>query len=134
MRLRRLPEEGHGCLRRLHDAADRGLLSFTLWFCSRGGVWQTALLVVTIAIAELVDPSLDPHGFWLLWALTVYSAITQPALAFAGALSAAKLEEAVGRIAALEEAVEALEERNGAMLAAIAEALGVQLPSVSSSP
>lgn len=65
----------------------RALLRFNRWFTSEGGVYQTFLITVVIVICERVFPHLDTHGFWLLYWLTVYSAVTQPALAFAGSTS-----------------------------------------------
>jgi hypothetical protein len=71
--------------------ADRLLDRFTTWFCSKGGVWQTTFFTIAIVIAELSDRRLDPHAFTLLAVLTVYSAITQPALAYSGDRSAKQL-------------------------------------------
>lgn len=64
---------------------DRLLTHFDKWFTSGAGVWQTLIVCAIIVIVEAVDPHLDPHGFVILYALTVYSAVTQPALAHAGA-------------------------------------------------
>lgn len=55
---------------------------FNAWFSSAWGVWQTVILVLIVVIWEQLDPHADQHGFWLLYWLTVYSAVTQPALAY----------------------------------------------------
>ncbi len=67
---------------------NRSLILFSEWFQSAAGVWQTALVVGFIVIIEGVFPHLDPNGFWLLYWLTVYSAVTQPALAYINGISA----------------------------------------------
>jgi hypothetical protein len=55
---------------------------FNAWFGSAGGVWQTLGLCVVVVIFEHLHPGVDPQGFQLLYWLTVYSAVTQPVLAF----------------------------------------------------
>ena len=77
-------------LRRWQDSA---LAWFDEWFASAACVWQTLLVCVAIVVVEIVWPSVDPHYFFLLFILTVYSAITQPALAQSNALASDKLEE-----------------------------------------
>lgn len=61
--------------------------AFSRWFQSASAVWQTLVFVLVVVLIESIRPSLDPHGFWLLYWLTVYSAVTQPALAYASAQS-----------------------------------------------
>ena len=78
-----------GKLRRKLDSV---LERFAAWFCSGSGVWQTAFVTLCIVVVECSDRSLDPHAFVLMAALTVYSAITQPALAYSGARSAEQME------------------------------------------
>lgn len=78
---------------------------FNQWFCSGGGVWQTALVTATIVFLEASGALNDPHGFWLLYWLTVYSAVTQPALAHSGRVSAEHVEMLLDRIEALEERI-----------------------------
>lgn len=84
-------------IRRLHAAMKiaetRALVAFTAWFSSGGGVYQTFLVTMAIVTVELGDRNLDPHAFALMAVLTVYSAITQPALAYAGTVAAAKADE-----------------------------------------
>lgn len=77
------------------------LEKFNRWFCSGAGVWQTFFLAVAVAAWELLNPSADPHGFWLLYALTIYSAVTQPALAHAGQENGEKIESMLQKMQAL---------------------------------
>lgn len=66
---------------------------FNRWFCSAPGVWHTLLAASGVVLIELViDPGLDPHGFWLLYVLTIYSAVTQPALAYVASKSAQRTD------------------------------------------
>lgn len=88
----------------------RILNAFTHWFASAGCFWQTTVVLVGIAAVELKFPHLDPHGFWLLWALTLFSGWTQPALAYGNAQSALQTD-------ALLERLEALERQNSKLLA-----------------
>lgn len=83
----------------------RALKRFATWFASAGGVWQTAWITIGLVAVETFNRHLDPHGFWLLYALTVYSAVTQPALAYTGNESAAKIEAMLTSIKALEEKI-----------------------------
>lgn len=61
---------------------ERSLSAFNRWFASAPGVLQTFLLVIAVVVYERIFPHADEHGFWLLYWLTVYSAVTQPALAY----------------------------------------------------
>lgn len=92
---------------------DRLLDRFTCWFCSGGGVWQTAAITVAIVVAEATGFLHDNHGFWLLYWLTVYSAVTQPALAHSGAMAADRTDAMLERLAALEEQNQRLLEHHG---------------------
>ena len=83
--------------------ADKILDRFTHWFCSKGGVWQTTLLTLVMVAVEVSDRRLDPHAFFLMALLTVYSAITQPALAYSNEAAARMLGDALVRIEALEK-------------------------------
>ena len=69
------------------------LARFDKWFTSGAGVWQTLAVCMAIVFVEIVWPSLDPHYFYLLAILTVYSAITQPALAQAGAVTSEEIRK-----------------------------------------
>lgn len=90
---------------------DRLLLAFNAWFASRAGVWHTLAIVLAIVVVERIDPHLDPSMFALMAYLTVYSALTQPALAVVGAESAARLEQ--------------VQREHALMLAAVREMLAV---------
>lgn len=82
----------------------RALNWFGDWFASDAGTVQTLAVCLAIVMTEFTFPALDPHGFWLLYALTVYSAVTQPALARSGRVSQEALNEIITRIAAMEAA------------------------------
>lgn len=87
------------------------LEKFNRWFCSAGGVWQTMIVTVGLVVAEASGLLRDQHGFWLLYWLTVYSAVTQPALAHSGARSAAAMEEVLARLEAAENQLADAERR-----------------------
>ncbi|MDY0113710.1 MAG: hypothetical protein RBS21_05475 [Corynebacterium sp.] len=78
---------------------DRVLDAFSSWFASAAGVYQTTVATFAIVLIEVVRPDLDQHGFWLLYWLTVYSAVTQPALAYVGRKSMELLTVVLNRIA-----------------------------------
>lgn len=81
----------------------RAIEAFGRWFASAGSVWQTALLVGAVVIFEAVDPRADQHGFWFLYWATVYSAVTQPVLAYVGMIGARKTDEVLERLEAMEK-------------------------------
>ena len=92
--------------------ADKILDRFTTWFCSKGGVWQTTLLTLAMVAAEVSDRRFDPHAFYLMALLTVYSAITQPALAYSNEQAARRMEaleaqqlEQLAKLRAIKEQV-----------------------------
>lgn len=74
------------------------LEKFNRWFTSAQGVYQTTFLVLAVVALEFCRPSIDPHGFWMLYALTVYSGITQPMLAYIAAKSSAKTDRILDRM------------------------------------
>ena len=76
-----------------HKWGDKLLVRFDRWFSSGAGVWQTLVVCLAICVVEVFWPSLDPHYFYLLAILTVYSAITQPALAQSGAATAEEIRK-----------------------------------------
>lgn len=82
---------------------ERALISFDNWFTSPECVWQTLFACVIICIVEVVWPSLDPHYFYLLAILTLYSAVTQPALAQASAATTKQLQTIIERQAGIIE-------------------------------
>jgi hypothetical protein len=82
--------------------------AFNSWFVSDGGVWQTLAACLAVVTIELAWPALDPHAFLLMAVLTVYSAITQPALARAGRVAGDQQSQALAKIEALEHQVATL--------------------------
>jgi hypothetical protein len=85
--------------KRWHTAELKAIDGFTIWFTSSAGVAETAMVTAAVVVLEFSFPTVDPHLFWLLVWLTVYSAITQPALAYAGRMSSEhlmKLETQMG--------------------------------------
>lgn len=78
------------------------LRKFNNWFCSAQGVLQTTVIVMAVVVMEFADRGLDPHAFILMAVLTVYSAITQPALAYAGRTGAEQMEEILIRLERME--------------------------------
>jgi hypothetical protein len=95
--------------------ADRVLLAFNQWFGSRPGVWQTLLVVGAFVVLERLFPRVDPSMFALMVWLTIYSAVTQPALALAGRLSSERLERLIALVAGMQ--------RDNAVLLAAVHAL-----------
>lgn len=87
----------------MHGISDWLLNKFNNWFVSDNGVWQTLIVTAAIVVLERIFPQVDPSGFWLLYILTVYSGITQPALARAGRVSGEHQEEMLARIESLEK-------------------------------
>ena len=82
---------------RVRKLQDRALAWFDEWFSSPACVWQTLVVCLIVCIVEVAWPNLDPHFFFLLMVLTVYSAITQPALAQSNAAQAERLETIINR-------------------------------------
>lgn len=97
---------------------------FAEWFASSGGVWQTLAVCLAIVAFEFAFPQMDPHAFFLMALLTVYSAVTQPALAYSGNTSSQKLDLLLEHQAAILDQIEALEESHDLRLAAIERLLG----------
>jgi hypothetical protein len=99
--------------------SERLLSAFAVWFASRAGVWQTLFATSAIVIGERLFPHVDPNGFWLLYVLTVYSAVTQPALAYTGQQSAERLDAMQRDHAALLKAIHAMMAQQNALLATL---------------
>lgn len=97
--------------------------AFADWFASAGGVYQTFVVVAFVVIAEHVWPHIDWQGFLLLYWLTVYSAVTQPVLAFSANKSATSAFRNEVRIIRLERRMDHKLDR-------IADHLGVSLDGV----
>jgi hypothetical protein len=85
--------------------ADRALNWFADWFASRGGVWQTAIALLVVVLAERIWSHADPSGFWLLYWCTVYSAVTQPILAYCNRLAAEKADRDTRAIKSEEDQI-----------------------------
>ncbi|WP_165821718.1 hypothetical protein [Mycobacterium colombiense] len=64
--------------------SDRLLDRFAAWFASARGVWQTLVVTLAVVAFEVIHPTADPQMLILMAILTIYSAITQPALAYVG--------------------------------------------------
>jgi hypothetical protein len=58
------------------------LEAFNAWFTSAAGILHTLFMVLLIILLEKFRVIRDRDGFQLLYWLTVYSAVTQPALAY----------------------------------------------------
>lgn len=95
--------------------------AFSRWFASAAGVWQTAIVTGLIVGAERVFPHIDPNGFWLLYLLTVYSGITQPALAYVGTLTNKKLDAVLEHVTSDADADLAEDQGQTALLRALTE-------------
>lgn len=76
---------------------------FNDWFCSDAGTVQTFLICDAVVLLEVLYPRIDPHAFLLMAVLTVYSAITQPALARAGRVASTSQEKILGHIERIVE-------------------------------
>lgn len=87
---------------------ERWLGKFADWFASVAGIIQTSVFVAVVLVVEWFRPSLDPHGFWLLFWLTVYSGITQPVLAFCARRASDKADRDVSTIKLEEDHIEAI--------------------------
>ena len=97
----------------IHRWQTKALSWFDNWFTSPECVWQTLFVCVIICIIEVVWPNLDPHYFYLLAILTLYSAVTQPALAQSSAATTRQLQTIIERQAKIIEMMhEELEETN----------------------
>lgn len=88
------------------------LILFDRWFSSQAGVYQTLAFTLVVILIEYTFPHLDPQGIGLLYWLTVYSAVTQPALAHTGRAAADRLE-------AIETALDLHVQSQGAHIADI---------------
>jgi hypothetical protein len=78
---------------------------FALWFGSAAGVIQTAVFVTVVVVAEFLRPSMDPNGFWFLFWATVYSAVTQPLLAYSTSVTDESNAEALKFLRYLSERI-----------------------------
>lgn len=78
---------------------------FARWFSSRGGVWQTTGFVALVVLGEYAGWLRDPRGSWFMYWLTVYSAVTQPVLAYANRIEAERTDRVLARMESLECAI-----------------------------
>lgn len=78
------------------------LVRFGRWFASSGGVWQTAVIVVLWWLAEFIGLIHDPQHLQLCVWLTIYSAITQPVLAWVNKMDTRSADATLARIEAEE--------------------------------
>lgn len=99
----------------------RILAWFTDWFGSGAGVWQTAIVTVGVVIFEAFNRVADPHAFILMAALTVYSAITQPALAHAGVRAAERTDQILDKLAEIMSSDTVMDTRTYELVKKIAE-------------
>lgn len=81
----------------------RAIEAFGEWFGSAAGVLQTAVVSAVVIAAELAFPRVDPHMFWWLVVLTIYSGVTQPVLAYVGMRGAAKTDKVLDCLEAMEQ-------------------------------
>lgn len=102
------------------------LTAFDRWFASSAGVWQTFAVTVVIVVLERVFPHVDPNGFWLLYVLTIYSGITQPALAHVGTESNKLLHAVLAELRADSGADLATDQDTNALVRRIADHLGIE--------
>lgn len=80
---------------RLSNIPNSLLTAFGRWFPAAIGVWQTFIAIAVLTILENTGIVHDDHGFWLLYWLTVYSAVTQPVLGYVNRLDTARSDAAV---------------------------------------
>lgn len=87
------------------NLSDRVLDGFAEWFASRGGVWQTTIVVLAWTAAACVWRGLDPNLFRTMAILTVYSAVTQPVLAYCATRAARKADADTKALKAEEDQI-----------------------------
>ena len=86
--------------------SERVMDAFADWFASAGGVYQTFFVILAVVVGEHIWPRMDWNGFLLLYWLTVYSAVTQPVLAFSATKSAQSAFRNEVRIIRLERKID----------------------------
>lgn len=87
------------------------LEAFSRWFASAAGVWQTFLVTLGVVFVEFAYPDLDPNHFGVLFWLTVYSGVTQPALAYVAVQADNKMDKVLRHIEELAAKGVALDEQ-----------------------
>lgn len=81
----------------------RVLSWFGRWFASPLGIYQTVLVLVVWIVGEKIHVFRDPDGYQILYWLTVYSAVTQPILAFIANRGAEDTAKVLGHIERIVE-------------------------------
>lgn len=81
---------------------DRAFTRFGAWFASALGICETILLVAAWIVGSRLG-YFDHTGFWLLYALTVYSGVTQPVLAFIAYAGSKKADACLERLERAED-------------------------------
>lgn len=76
---------------------------FGRWFASPLGILQTIILLALWIGAEKLHVLHDPSGYQILYWLTVYSAVTQPILAFIAYEGGKDQEKILGHIELIVE-------------------------------
>lgn len=85
------------------------LTAFGRWFPASAGVWQTFLAVGVLTVLENTEILHDDHGFWLLYWLTVYSAVTQPVLGYVNRIDTARADAVLKQVQEILENIQAQE-------------------------
>lgn len=80
----------------------RALEAFAVWFASKGGVYQTTIVVLGWSVLAWVHRSLDPNLFRTMAVLTIYSAVTQPVLAYCNAVVARQADRDAAEMRGME--------------------------------
>lgn len=86
----------------------RPLLWFGKWFASAIGIVQTIIFVAGWIILEKLHVIHDASGYQILYWLTVYSALTQPVLAFIAAKGGAESAKVLAHVETILEHLEKL--------------------------
>lgn len=86
------------------------LRRFGRWFASPLGIYQTIIVLALWIAGEKLHVIHDPSGYQILYWLTVYSAVTQPVLAFIAYEGGRDQEKILGHI---EHIVEHLDLKDG---------------------
>lgn len=85
------------------------LKRFAVWFASSTGVWQTVAVCLGWVVVERLFPQSDPNGFLLLYVLTVYSAITQPILAYSNKMDTDATDRILQELRTILDRIESME-------------------------
>ena len=108
------------------SVVDRAVSAFAEWFESAACVWQTLAFCLAIFALEVAFPHVDPNHFGYLLILTVYSGVTQPALAYSSRRAANLVTRAIETIDVVVDDVHLLVRNSADSLDAQFEA-GVQM-------